>query len=954
MRFDLPAEAFPRAILDFYRQSHVLVLFSSMRDLHSIKTQPVSGELLPREALKRMLKGTPLTFVFDSPRSAIIRRADSAAGSAAARGVARRPPSPPAPAAHDLVLVQSPPVTPVSARVDEVLVTGSLIHGGVDVSAPLITVTSKQLTQASYPTVQDSLYQLPINSLNAPREDLGLYGNDSWGTGIDLRGLGVGATLVLVNGQRQPLGGYSGSFVDVSNIPASMVERIEVFADGASALYGSDAIAGVVNIILRDDFQGAETQAYYGGAPGGRDELMASQLFGTHWSSGRALIGYEYLDATPLDASARSYAADADKTPFGGADYRSFYASPGNLLNPATSQPLSSHPLLENPFAQAQLFPEERQHSLYASATQELSDSVELFGNARFSQRGTLSQELPFQEILSVPSTNPFYVNPGVGSGEALVAYSFLSTLGPGALAAETRDYDGTLGAHLQLGELWRATLTESVGLETLLANTYNQPDQAALAAALNDPDPATAFDPFGPTSAATIASIRGYALAHVASSVGTTSLVADGPILPAPGGPLRLAVGVEHRQEALSQDVPEAADPDADPDLDQDVTSQRYSRSIDAAFSELSIPLVGHPALPAEPPRLELTVAGRYERYSDFGHTFNPTTRLAWTVSRWLKLRGSWGRSFRAPTLDDLHDSAANITGLAVLRDPQSPTGSSLVLVEQGDNPDLKQETATTWTGGFDLTPLSGSQLSLTYYAIDYRNQIATPAAADPFDVLVNASEWSSVITRNPTPQQIATACNAPGLFEGSRQVCAASAPTAIVDLQLANLASTKMSGVDLQAHQRIDTGLGPLGFGLSGAYILYFDQAATATSPAFNMLDQVGYPLAVRLRATMDWSERGGDQPGFGLDLAFSYTGSYHDPESLLLPEVSSYSTADVQLSYRTSAQGWWSHMELSLNAVNVLNRDPPFVDDEYGYDRFNTQPLGRVLSVNLRKTW
>jgi outer membrane receptor protein involved in Fe transport len=944
LRFDLPADEFPRAILEFYRQSHVQVVFSSVKDLHSIRTQSVVGEFEPEEALKRMLKGTPLTFTIDA-RGAVIIKLPPAPSSSPGR-VPSSPTEPP-PAQLQPLTLQGPSLAaPANARLDEVLVTGSLIHGAMDVSAPLTSLTSQEISQASFPTVEDALYQLPINSLSAPREDLGLNSNYNWGTAINLRGLGVGATLVLVDGYRQPLSGYNGDFVDVSNIPASMVERIEVLPDGASALYGSDAIAGVVNVILRKDLVGAETQAYFGGAPGGRDEVMVSQLLGWRWNSGKAVLGYQYLDATPLAAAARAYAADADKTPYGGGDYRSIFSSPGNLLDPRTSQPLLPHPLLQNQFAQSQLFPELRQHNIYLTASQGVSESVELFVDGRFSQRYSLTQMLPYQQMLIVPSTNPFYVNPFGGSGPTLVAYSFLSMLGPGKFSGETHDYTGNAGASIQLPALWRVRLTESLGREQLGEVTYNQADPLALGKALADPNPATAFNPFGINSPATIAAIRASALSRATSIVATSSLIADGPLLAAPGGPVRLAVGIERREETLQH---EGASPEM-------AISQRYSRNIDAAFSELSVPLQGSPDDPHLAPRLELTAAGRYERYSDFGHTFDPTTRLVWSPERWLKLRGSWGRSFRAPTLDNLHDTAQNVAGLALLRDPLSASGQSLVLVQQGDNPGLKQETATTWTAGIDLMPvgLPGSDLSLTYYAIEYRDQITTPAANEPQDILINASEWSSVISRNPTAQQVGAVCQTAAVFIGSRSICQASSPAASIDLRLANLSSTKVSGLDLAAHQALETPIGELGFGLNGTYVFYFDQATTSTAQAQDVLNTVGNPLALRLRASLEWSQRGMRRPGFGASLALSYTGGYRDPGSALIPNVDPFSTVDLQISYRAPADGWLSHAELTLNAVNLLNQNPPFVDSPYGYDRLNTQPLGRVVGLRVKKSW
>ena len=176
-----------------------------------------------------------------------------------------------------------------------------------------------------------------------------------------------------------------------------------------------------------------------------------------------------------------------------------------------------------------------------------------------------------------------------------------------------------------------------------------------------------------------------------------------------------------------------------------------------------MALPLIGDPTNPRATPRLELVGSGRYERYSDFGRTFNPTVRVRWIPTESLKLRASWGRSFRAPKLDDLYDTANNLAASIVLTDPKSSTGRSLVLVEQGSNPALKQETAKTWTAEFDLAPvfLPGSTFSFTYYSIDYQNRIAQPAADDPFAILVNESEWAAVITRNPSLAQIAAICN-------------------------------------------------------------------------------------------------------------------------------------------------------------------------------------------------
>jgi iron complex outermembrane receptor protein len=957
--FNLPSEPLPQALIDFYHQSGIEPGFAATAQMEKTQSNPVSGEMASSAALTLLLKGTGYTFRFDTADSVDVIPAEKPPD---ARALAATPaPHAATPASPRLASDEEP------GRLEQVDVTGSLIPGVQDAVAPLVFLKRQQLAMASFPTVQDALYSLPMISLNGPREDLGIDANTQYGAGLDLRGLGVGATLVLVNGNRQPLSGVNGDFVDVSTIPWSAVKRIEVLPDGASALYGSDAVAGVINIIMRDDFQGAETRVRYGSAIGGLRNIMASQLWGTRWSTGHAMLAYQYLDTTPLSASERAYAANADKTPYGGGNYDTYYSDPGNILNPATLLPIYGTPAvqhgqgftaaalmptinLQNQFARMQIFPQIRAHELYATAAQDLNSRLQLFAEGRFAARDTLQNTFPDTKLLVVPPSNPFYVNPFAGVPYALVAYSFAKDFGPSSFSARTQVYMGTAGANLRFGDTWRATLTESYGRQSLRTDEYDVADPVALAASLADPNPATAFNPFGPNNPQTLAAIeRDYAL-HMNASIESTRLVAEGSLFRMPAGHAKLALGFERREEALFHDVADPLSPT------QETIPQRYSRHIAALFSQLALPLIGDPANPRAAPRLELNVAGRYEHYSDFGGTFNPTVRIQWVPAQVLKLRASWGRSFRAPTLDNLYDTAANAAGSVVLSDPRSPTGRSLVLVEQGSNPNLKQETAKTWTAGFDLAPdfLTGSTLSLTYYSIDYENRIAQPGADNPLAILVDEAEWAPVIIRNPSSAQIAAVCNSPG-YEGSVSNCLASSPAAIIDGRLANLAATRTTGLDLEAHDSMRSGWGTFDLGVTANYVFKFDQAVTATSPATNIVDTVANPLALRLRGIIGWRRRAEGLPGPGLDLAINYTGGYKNPGSSLIPTVSPWTTVDARAFYRApSAAGWRSGIEISLNAVNVLNHAPPFVDNQFGYDVFNVQALGRVLSVDVTKRW
>ena len=960
--FNLPSEPLPQALIDFYHQSGIEPGFASTPRIDEAKSNPVSGVMASSAALALLLKGTGYTYRLDTDNSVDVIPVEEAGGGQTPDVAAARHVTAPAPARAAFERDRG--------RLEQVNVTGSLIHGVQDAVAPLIYLKQQQLEMAGYPTVEDALYSLPMISLNGPREDLGIDNNYQYGAGLDLRGLGVGATLVLVNGYRQPQSGLNGDFVDVSTIPWSAVQRIEVLPDGASALYGSDAVAGVVNIIMRDDFDGAATQVRYGAAISGRREVMASQLLGAHWGGGHAMFAYQYSDTSPLKASDRPYAANADKTPYGGGNYDSYYSNPGNILDPATLQPAFGIPAgqngrglsaaalspsinLENQFGPYQIFPEVRAHELYGAATQDLDEKVQLFFHGRFAERDALRSDFPAAQVVAVPPSNPFYVNPFAGAPYALVAYSFSQDFGPTIFAARTQAYMGTVGSKLQLGKTWQLTVSESYGRQSLRSDEYDQVNQAALAATLADPNPATAFNAFGAgssTNPVTVQAITADYPLHAASTIESTRVVADGSLFHLPTGDAKIALGLERREEALLHDVADSRS--AIPHT----ISERYDRHVTALFSQLALPVIGNPANPRASPRLELVASGRYERYSDFGRTFNPTVRVRWIPTESLKLRASWGRSFRAPKLDDLYDTSNNLAASVVLPDPKSPTGRSLVLVEQGSNPTLRQETAKTWTAGIDLAPtfLPGSTFSFTYYAIDYQNRIAQPAADNPFAILVNESEWAAVITRNPSVAQIDAICNSPD-YIGSASGCLASSPAAIIDGRLANLAAIRTSGLDVQAGDSFAGPWGRIDLGVTGTYVFKFDQAVTPTSPAVDIANTITNPLALRLRGTIEWNREGPQLPGPGISLAVNHTGAYKNPGSALVPQVPAWTTLDVRLVYRTGQdEGWLSGMEFSVNAVNVLNHDPPFVDDLFGYDVYNVQALGRVVSADIGKRW
>jgi iron complex outermembrane recepter protein len=958
-RVEIPVESLSTEIVAFNRQCKIqALLLSEGNELEGVKGNPVVGDFEPAEALRRILDHTGWIFssIVDDKVS-IVRDKRPVPQALADVPVAH----PHLPSKDALALGAPGESAPrPSLPLDQVVVTGTLIRGVDAISSPLITLAAGQIPDTGYAGAQSMLdASLPIASNNTPREDYtALAGNFGFGLGINLRDLGVGATLVLVDGRRQPRAGLYGAFVDVSAVPSAAIDRIEVIPDGASALYGSDAIAGVVNIILRHDFVGAETSARYALGKGGGEEALVSQVFGSKWDGGHAMLLYQYTDRTSVPIASRSYAANPDRRPQGGDDFRSIDANPGNILDPATylpayaippgqngrtlsvSQLLSEQVNSQSPLLGTDLYPQRTTHSFYVTVEQEVASGIRLFFDGRLNRRDGTLQDEAVAETLTVPASNAFYVNPFSQSPFVLVPYSFFDDLGNRHQVTQTVTATASVGLKADLGNGWRTTFSLTEGIEDMNVRVYNNVNPTALSTALSDSASATAFNPFGAganTPTSTLDEIRAVQGDQALSRVPELSALADGPLFEWQGISAKLALGSDLRQESLQQH--------------QSLTDYvdvhtAYKREIGSIFGELVLSLPGH---------VDLSLAGRYEHYSDFGSTTNPKVGIRWSPWNSVKLRASWGTSFRAPELPDL-DTSRNSSGLVHLPDPKSPTGQSVVLYEEGNSPKLHEETAATWTLGLDLAPSSipGLQTSLTYYSIDYRDRIAQPGPANIFNILVDEAVWGEVIQRNPAPATATAICNGPRFF-GTPSDCLSTPPAAIVDIRQRNLSRTLAKGIDLSLEQSFDNSLGFFRWSARGAYVLTFGQAVTDSAPVTSVANTLSYPIKVKARATLSWSERRATLPGLSFALAANFAGAYRDNESGTNRRIASYSTIDAQLGYLIGeGRRWFENTDITLSATNLLDTQPPFVNTLYGFDQPNTPPVARLVTVSLRKKW
>lgn len=972
------------------QQSGFQIFVQDWEGAKKLPARSLKGTFTAQDALEQLLSGTSLTYTWISDKAVSIRKktaqtvptalqrtsldgeqgvavakfsGDDGEGASGIEGEARKS-GEGARSADERLRTQA---------LEEVLVTGSHIRGRGPVGSHLRTIERRQIESSGYATAKDLLQTVSQNFAPNDAELNGGSGNFTRGTGVNLRGLGPGATLTLVNGRRQPTGG-EGSFVDVSSIPVSAIERIEIVSDGASAIYGSDAVGGVVNIVLRNSFSGAESRGRYASADGGSDEIVLSQLVGGGWETGTALAGYQYYHRSALRAIDRNYAASGDKTRFGGTDLRlgSPFSSPGNILD-ASFQPTYAIPRgqdgtsltsgdfiagtrnLFSPLAYSDLLPQNEMHSAYFSLSQHVGERAEVFMDGRYSRRSaeTVLPPSSQNQLLFVPESNAFFVDPA-GTlplfGATIVAYNPVADFGVPKFDGTTETWTAAVGEKYAVGQSWQLTAALSYGRERTHSETVGELDPAALDAALADSDPTTAFNPFGDGSHTNPATLDGIRLPPhefaYGSAVTSVSVVADGTLFEIASGAVKAAVGSEYRSESLDSAFRDESSFQSPGTLDRRVSS---------AYAEVTVPLWR--SAHSDSDGLQASVAGRYERYSDFGSSFNPQVGVQFAPTRSISFSAKWGTSFRAPTLIELDEIPSS--NVEILSDPLSVdgSGSTTFLTRIGNNASLKEETADIWSAGVEFTPesISGLSAAVYYHSIDYTDRVDNPQFTSGLflgDIFLLDPMWNGtgVIDRSPTEAEIEQLCNTVPASFGGAAACATNHPTAILDLRPINLASVRTDGVDFNVDQEVATSLGQFRFGVDGTYTLSYRKQVTDSAPVLDVLDTVSNPLRLRLRGTVSWN-RG----PLTLDAAVNYVGSYEQVSAVQTRSVSAWTTIDLGFGIRFETGVWlMDDTEVALRAVNVFDESPPFVNTSFGFDSSNASPLGRLISLNVQKSW
>lgn len=955
-----PPQPLANALESIARQAGLQLIYSSSLS-NGVMSQGAPAGLSWKDALRTVLDGTGLTYQLVNEHTVTIIRAPHSEepGSVVADPVQTELSTHSSAPWRDRLgsaQIEDPTLDPF------VIITGTNISGAVPTGGKVITITRKDIDRSGYSTVQDVIRALPQNFGGGASEDTrtGFEGNmnTSRASGLNLRGLGAGSTLVLLNGRRLASTGSDGRFVDVSGIPLTAIERIEVLPDGASAIYGSDAVGGVVNFILRDDYEGAETQLKFGSVTtGSTRESQLAQLVGSHWDTGNALLSFEYYGRDRLETADRLQTQNSDLRSLGGDNFNTLYGNPGTLTDgifiwaiPRAQDggDLEAEDFIagtRNSFNRnegSDLLPQHKRLSLLGTFKQKLNERASVFLDAFISERRTEIHNVPYSQALMVTDSNAFYVHPAGGTDPLWVLYSFGKDFGPQLDQARVTMADTALGGTIQLGETWDITGygMYSLGRDTTWSDGIV--DQDALTLALADSNRDTAFNPFGDgsfTNPATLAGLRDELQGRRTAEVSGLNVMAKGTVMRLADRDIRIALGMDYRSQTLNtrftQDAALLADHAA-------------SRTVRGLFGELLVPLIPEGTSYPFLKHAQLSLASRHERYSDFGGATTPKIGITLSPFEHFTLRGTWARSVKAPSLSDL-DVSRNAALIDFQADPLSP-GGSYILIWNGGNAELREETAETWSAGFDLAiPSHHLNISLGYFDIAFTNRIDKVEYTTAF---LQDPVYTDIITRNPSPALREEICRN-SILTGSINDCLNRDIAAVADIRLANLAVLKTSGIDLLVGHELQTRLGTLSSQLSATHLLDYSRGQFKDSPLTELLNTPDNPVDTRVRASFSW-----DYSGSGTTLFVNYMDGYMDTMSVPSRTIDSWTTFDVQARYGASPGDprRFNGITLSLTVQNIIDTNPPFYNNAQGigYDPSNADLLGRFVSMQIRKAW
>lgn len=881
------------------------------------------------------------------------------------------------------------------ARVE---VTGSSIkRADVEGSLPVQMVTRDDIKRSGATNTAELLTTLTANSMvgatnQAEGAGLSTYGEST----ASLRGLGASKTLVLVNGRR--LGNYAtdGTAVDVNSIPLASIDHVEVLKDGASGVYGSDAIGGVINFITRNNYQGVELNGYasvsrYGGGQTKKASILAG------WGDIDAdrynfTVSADVSKDDAIFGRQRSYAQnawrddgfrDASATPSGALTTFLPTTTPnanGVVPNTLTSTGTGlGNPLAPNNCANngsgydanfgtcrfnsspyVNLVPQVKRANVGGSFRFKLNDNAEFFTEGFVSRNVTLQQAQPSPYSNAFLSTDPAFAQQNVYPSIVIAPNSpyypsaWLAANAPDVagqpVSVSYRAFDGgerkaedtATSAHLVLG--FRGNVK---GYDYDVAYTHNSSDvtertlsgyqnQVALIKLLSNNN---AFNPFtqyqDPALAAQIRSTN-YVGPIINAVLRNDALNArvSGELFQLPAGAVSFAVGASLVDENLSVNPSTAYQSGDVSGYGSAVLPLSASRNSSAVFAETIIPIIKH---------LEADVAVRTDRYPNATAT-NPKVSFRYQPFSQLLLRASYGKGFREPSLPELYTQQTLGTS-GTFTDPVTKQAGQFNVM-YGGNPNLKPEKSEQAAFGVVVDPVKGLSIAVDYWKINVNNLVTSLAPAFVVgQAAAGNAQYTGLVTRD-----------------------ALNNITSIVGTNI-NAGGVKTAGIDVDARWTIlkSPTYGNFNLRLNGTYTTKYDltlpdgsvqqSVARTVDAGGNLLNAVsnsgaGVVMRWRDQLTLDWKFQ-----KWGASLTNNFQSGYYDNVRFDTPSegpfvaqrVGAFSTWDAQASY-----GGFRNLTLTAGVKNLFNRKPTDVITggsyfQTGYDPSWYDPHGQTAYVS-----
>lgn len=922
--FDIPRTTRVQAVHELSRQAGGLLLGYLSNDAAEERALvgPVKGKQTIEDALRVILRSALLTFRWVEPEEILsiepIRLKESAA-------------------VEDELLRW----TDERWREEITVVAWSLRDLEWSV-APAVIVERERLNELGAPTLAEALRYISQSAYTRPEGS-----RISGAQYAEMRGLGPDTALILINGRRAlpSANSITSSAFDLNTVPITAVERIEFLLDSGAAAYGTDAIGGIINIVLHKHVPDPTVEVRYGAAEGGAEQKRITFSGGRQTGRFHGALILDYFDLGGLLGSERARWRDQDYRRFGGRDHRSRMSSPGNISSlgfgnlPGLSSPIAAVPLqdatpgvsiddfgatagtsnLESMFNYWSVVPEAKRASVVGTTAYDFTERLTASAEVLYVDRdATFYFSPPLLPGIPVPASNAY--NP---FGVPVLATRMLTDFAPQYQTVESDLFRGVAAVNGRLGA-WNWELSALYSDEEASTWLENELDPLPLLAALASPDPARALNLFqsGPIgSPELLASLRApRRVDEFASSGQQFAGYLDGPLGSLWARPIRAMIGGEWREESAVFGSRTAA-------FDE-------SRDITAAFVQLHVPLIQD---------LSISAGSRWDDYERVGSRIRSQYGLLWKPHPSVTVRASQGRSFRPPSLYELY--LPDIETVTRISDPARLNEPASVLISSGGNTGLDPVTAKTLTAGIEFSPDTAMNwnISADYWRIvmDDRVLLLSPAL-----LLANESLFPDRIARAPQTDADRLA-NLPGRLLS-------------IDSSRVNVGSVKASGIDFTFRSDFQTRAGRFTPELLATWFDTYLATDLPSQPAedrVNLASEVGTILEWRAILSLGW-HRG----PFGITSAARYTPSYDDAVAGVRAgrKVASQTLLDLQGSIDfgrwLGATSRWSGFKLAIGATNVFNEQPSFalVGDAAGFDMSQGDLKQRSYYLRLEKSF